>query len=45
MKLNLFMIAIKAPCGQKYLHQLRGKTMFRYHLKDSLLPGDGEKKG
>jgi 5,6-dimethylbenzimidazole synthase len=29
----------------EYLHQLRGKTMFRYHLKDSLLPEDGEKKG
>src|SRR6266568_2500985 len=27
-----------------YLYKLRGKTMFRYHLKDSLLPGAGEKK-
>jgi hypothetical protein len=27
-----------------YLYQLRGKTMFRYHLKDSLLPGAGDKK-
>src|SRR5262249_53162285 len=26
-----------------YLHQLRGKTMYRYHLKDSLLPDEGEK--
>jgi hypothetical protein len=24
MKLNLFIIAMKAPCGQRYLHQLRG---------------------
>ena len=27
-----------------YLYELRGKTMFRYHLKDSLLPGAGGKK-
>ena len=27
-----------------YLYKLRGKTMFRYHLKDSLLPGSGDKK-
>jgi hypothetical protein len=29
-----------------YLYKLRGKTMFRYHLKDSLLPkvSDSSKK-
>jgi hypothetical protein len=27
-----------------YLYKLRGKTMFRYHLKDSLLPVAGDKK-
>jgi hypothetical protein len=27
-----------------YLYKLRGKTMFRYHLTDSLLPGSGDKK-
>jgi len=27
-----------------YLYKLRGKTMFRYHLKESLLPGSVDKK-
>src|SRR6266513_2443956 len=27
-----------------YLYKLRGKTMYRYHLKDSLLPASGDKK-
>jgi len=27
-----------------YLYKLRGKTMYRYHLKDSLLPGAGDTK-
>jgi nitroreductase len=26
-----------------YLYKLRGKTMFRYHLKDSLLPSQEKK--
>jgi hypothetical protein len=27
MKLNLFIMAMKAPCGHRYLHQLLGTYM------------------